>query len=160
MQFNCIFCKSICKAFKPFRQTFGLPPSLSGTAFEFGRLPWKGSCHAVTEGFAFSQGKAFKHFSRKMQWNCILIKVSFEPLGNRKVCTPKKTGRSQTVFRANRQNVRRQRSCSRSEFVNLLQSENALTMMRQAKSDLRSKFPDQEGSQSLRQSLKVFNVCS
>ena len=63
---------------------------------------------------------------------------------NRKVCTPKKTGRSQTVFRANRQNVRRQRSCSRSEFVNLLQSENALTMMRQAKLDLRSKFPDHE----------------
>ena len=27
------------KALKPFRQTFGLPPSLSGTAFEFGRLP-------------------------------------------------------------------------------------------------------------------------
>ena len=94
----------------------------------------------------------------KIYYRCfyILLKVSLEPLGNRKVCTPKKTGRSQTVFRANRQNVRRQRSCSRSEFVNLLQSENALTMMRQAKSDLRSKFPDQEGSQSLRQSLKVF----
>ena len=28
-----------------------LPPSLSGTAFGLGRLPWKGSCHEVTEGF-------------------------------------------------------------------------------------------------------------
>ena len=27
------------KALKPFRQTFGLPPSLSGTAFDLGRLP-------------------------------------------------------------------------------------------------------------------------
>ena len=27
------------KALKPFRQTFGLPPYLSGTAFELGRLP-------------------------------------------------------------------------------------------------------------------------
>ena len=35
---------------KPFRQTFGLPPSLSGTAFDFVRLPCKRSCHAVTEG--------------------------------------------------------------------------------------------------------------
>ena len=35
---------------KPFRQTFGLPPFLSGTAFDFGRLPCKGSCHTVTEG--------------------------------------------------------------------------------------------------------------
>ena len=61
----------------------------------------------------------------KQQNNRVLL----EHLGNRKVCTPKKMGRSQTVFRANRQNVRRQRSCSRSEFVNLLRSESALTMM-------------------------------
>ncbi len=86
-----------------------------------------------------------KPHSKLFVLNGVLLKVSLKPLGNRKVCTPKKTGRSQTVFRANRQNVRRQRSCSRSEFVNLLQSENALTVMRQAKPDLRSKFPDQEG---------------
>ena len=73
MQFHCIFCKSICEAFKAFRQTFGLPPSLSGTAFG----SWEGSHErgAVTQwlrGFAFSSVE--KMAGVKISQNSILQK--------------------------------------------------------------------------------------
>ena len=62
-----------CDVFKPFRQTFGLPPSLSGTAFNLGRLPWKGSCHAVTEGFAFSWEKVLSEAKRMRGRFCLFL---------------------------------------------------------------------------------------
>ena len=67
------------KALKPFRQaTLATFPFRDGFKTAVFRLPWKGSCHAVTEGFAFPQGKALKISQmdlQKMQWNCILPKV-------------------------------------------------------------------------------------